>query len=143
MFDAIRTFGLTNRPAGYAQVPDGWTRVSGRTEQFAHGVIRYDRALTLREMYSFELTPVYASPRECCEVLLAVVAEQEGRTVERVKAGLREDIAACEGAKMAAWPPSSAVGTMAQTFNRKARIWPLGQYTRDEVFPAMVELLAE
>lgn len=143
MFDAIRAFGLTNRPAGYAQVPDGWARVSGRTEQFAHGVIRYDRALTEREMYSFELTPVYTSPRECCEVLLAVVAEQSGDSLDEVKADLRESIAEYTAARLASCPPSYPIGCLANQFNRKARIWPLGQYTRDEVFPAMVALLAE
>lgn len=140
MFDTIRTFGLTNRPAGYAQVPDGWERVSGRTEQFNHGVIRYGRALTEREMYSFELTPVYANERECVETLLAVVAEQSGESLDEVKADLREQIAAYAAINMA---PSYPIGVLARKFNDKARIWPLGQYRGDAVVAAMVAFLAQ
>lgn len=140
MFDHIRTFGLTNRPAGYAQVPDGWERVSGRTEQFNHGVIRYTRALTEREMYSFELTPFYASERECVETLVAEIAAQDGESVDSVKVDLRENIAAYAAINMA---PSYPIGVLAERFNRKARIWPLGQYRSDAVVAAMVAYLAE
>ena len=143
MFGHIRTFGLTNRPAGYAQVPDGWERVSGRTPEFNHGIIRYNRALTEREMYSYELTPVYASDRECVETLIAEVAAQGGDSVEDVKAELRENIAAYTELDDANCPPSYPIGCLADRFNRKARIWPLGQYNRDQVFAAMVAYLAE
>ena len=140
MFENIRTFGLTNRPAGYAQVPDGWERVSDRTPEFRHGVIRYTRALTEREMYSFELTPVYASERECVDTLVAEVAAQGGESVDSVKAELREWIAAYVAIDMA---PSDAIGVLAERFNRKTRIWPLGQYRSDAVVAAMVAYLAE
>lgn len=143
MFDQVRIFGLTNRPAGYAQVPDGWERVEQRTPDFAHGTIRYDRALTQREMYSFELTPIFTSPRECAEAMLATASEALEKTVDRVKAGLREDIAAYTEAGYADCPPSYPIGTLAEQINRKVRIWPLGQYKSAEVFPAMVALLAE
>ena len=140
MFDNIRTFGLTNRPAGYAQVPDGWERVSDRTPEFNHGIIRYDRALTEREMYSFELTPVYASERECVETLIAECAAQDGTSIESEKADLRENIAAYAEIDMA---PSYPIGVLAEQFNRKARVWPLGQYGGDQVLAAMVAYLAE
>ena len=143
MFDHIRTFGLTNRPAGYAQVPDGWERVSDRTPEFNHGVIRYDRALTEREMYSFELTPVYASERECVETLIAEVAAQDGTSIESEKADLRDLIAQYTELDDAGCPPSYTIGCLAQQFHRKARIWPLGQYNRDQVFAAMLAYLAE
>jgi len=143
MFDHIRTFGLTNRPAGYAQVPDGWERVSDRAPEFRHGIIRYTRALTEREMYSFELTPVYASERECVETLVAECAAQGGESVEDVKAELRENIAAYKELGLASCPPSYPIGCLADQFNRKARIWPLGQYNREQVFAAMVAYLAE
>jgi hypothetical protein len=140
MFDHIRTFGLTNRPAGYAQVPAGWERVSDRTPEFNHGVIRYARALSEREMYSFELTPVYASERECVETLIAEVAAQDGESAFGVKEDLRESIAAYAAINMA---PSYPIGVLAERFNRKARIWPLGQYRSEAVVAAMVAYLAE
>jgi len=143
MFDHIRTFGLTNRPAGYAQVPDGWERVSDRTPEFNHGIIRYDRALTVREIEGFELTPFYSSPRECAEAMVAAIAEQDGKTIERVKALIRLDIVTCEDVKMAEWPTHRVIGGVAQRFHRKARIWPLGQYSNEAVLPAMVAYLAE
>ena len=91
-------------------------------------------------MYSFELTPVYASERECVDTLVAEVAAQGGESVDSVKAELREWIAAYVAIDMA---PSDAIGVLAERFNRKTRIWPLGQYRSDAVVAAMVAYLAE
>ena len=51
------TYGLRNRPAMYATVPDG--RIIGsdkRHDRFAHGTIDYPRKLTAKECYDYELT---------------------------------------------------------------------------------------
>lgn len=44
---------------------------------------------------------------------------------------------------MASCPPSYPIGLLAEQFNRKARIWPLGQFNREQVFAAMVAYIAE
>ena len=88
-----------------------------------HGIIRYNRALTEREMYSFELTPVYASERECVETLIAEVAAQGGESIEDVKADLRENIKAYTEANFASCPPSYPIGCLAEQFTvRRASI---------------------
>lgn len=53
------TYGLRNRPAGYAQVPPGWIIESNRKDpRFNFGTIDYPTELTPEQVYSFELTPV-------------------------------------------------------------------------------------
>ena len=54
------TYGLTNRPVGAANIPDGWIINSDRTNaNFRHGTIDYDRELTDAEIAGYELHPVF------------------------------------------------------------------------------------
>ncbi len=51
------TYGLTYRPAGYAQVPDGYIIHSDKPNKaFRYGTLDYGRKLTDREVKGFELT---------------------------------------------------------------------------------------
>lgn len=53
------TYGLNNRPVGYAQVPAGWIIQSDRKDaRFNFGTIDYPFELTEEQVYKFELTPV-------------------------------------------------------------------------------------
>jgi hypothetical protein len=141
MFEHVRVYGLTNRPAGYAQVPRGWERVEERTPQFRHGTVRYDHALPLNELYSFEMTPVYRDEAEACEALLVAVAEQKQRTLEQVKAKLRDLIALYDAEADPSLPPSYPLHTLATGFQSATQVWPLGQYTAAELLPTMRQLL--
>lgn len=141
MFEHVRVYGLTNRPAGYAQVPRGWERVEERTPQFRHGTVRYDHALPLNELYSFEMTPVYRDEAEACEALLAAVAEQKQRTLEQVKAKLRDIIALYDAEADPSLPPSYPLHTLATQFQSATQVWPLGQYTAADLLPTMREIL--
>lgn len=53
------TYGLMNRPAGYAQIPEGWIVGSQREHPyFHHGSIDYPFELPEAQVTSFELTPL-------------------------------------------------------------------------------------
>jgi len=53
------TYGLTYRPVGYAQVPEGWIIQSNKpSTKFAHGTIDYPRPLTQEEITQYQLTPL-------------------------------------------------------------------------------------
>ena len=52
-------YGLSYRPVGYAQVPDGWIIQSDRKDpKFNHGTIDYPFELSANDVRQFELTPV-------------------------------------------------------------------------------------
>jgi hypothetical protein len=54
------TYGLTNRPAGYGQIPEGYVVGSDRPHgDFRHGTIDYPRELTPDEAQGFELRRVH------------------------------------------------------------------------------------
>ena len=142
MFENVRKFGLCNRPAGYAQVPNGWSRVEDRTPIFAHGIIAYENSLPLRQIYSFELTPVYNSKREAAETFLAAHAEHKGKPVERSMAELRDAISLIlESEPIDGWPPSRQISYMAYALSREIGVAPLGQYSSEDVYPVMLEIL--
>jgi len=53
-------YGLQFRPAGYATVPKGYTRVEPHPK-FRHGVVVYDHPLTTDEIKSYELVPILSA----------------------------------------------------------------------------------
>ena len=53
------TYGLTYRPVGYAQIPEGWIIKSDKpSARFTHGTIDYPRPLTQEEITQYQLTPL-------------------------------------------------------------------------------------
>lgn len=59
-------YGCRNRPPMYGTVPEGYTSVGEDTRytlpQHPYGVVRYNRPLTPREIYKFELLPMSPLP---------------------------------------------------------------------------------
>ncbi len=55
-------YGLTYRPAAFANIPDGRIIFGDRPhEDYRHGTVQYPRALSQREVEAFQLTPVEAN----------------------------------------------------------------------------------
>lgn len=72
------TYGMVNRPAGYATVPDG--RIVGADDNAAapdprvrHGTIQYTRPLTPQEIYKYELLPIDEHLAEYAELSLGEI----------------------------------------------------------------------
>jgi hypothetical protein len=52
-------YGLTYRPLGFAQVPEGWVIKSDLPDvRFTYGTVDYPRELTQDEVDGYQLTPV-------------------------------------------------------------------------------------
>jgi hypothetical protein len=74
-FLRTRRYGLRSRPAGYANVPDGWEGTEpappGLGDLFPYGVVVYPAPLTPQAIDRYELTPLWDSKADALDAALA------------------------------------------------------------------------
>jgi len=63
-------YGLRFRPPGPGAVPKGFTKI-GTHPRFRHGTVSYDRELTSKEVYDFELEPLFGQVGKGAALLAA------------------------------------------------------------------------
>lgn len=132
-FAMVRMYGARNRPPGYATAPPGFELVERSTPQFHYGVIRYPRALTVKEMYSYELTPFYDSAETAFASFLRAykVADPRNDVGDLLHRYARVDHSPTEQRARLV----EAIGNLADTVRDRMRIWPLGQYRPLDLLP--------
>lgn len=75
------SYKMRNRPAMYGTAPEGWTSYDEHVptdDDPTWGTVTYDRPLTPREMYRYEMTPTYDIP---------MPLYQQGQTVKHLPTG--------------------------------------------------------
>lgn len=130
----VTRYGLRSRPAGYATVPDGWVQDREATEQFHYGVIRYPAPLTEKQMYRYELTPWYDTPQDAAATLWESIDKLHREIIAASLAG--RPLPGYGHAK-----PWEFIRDEAEDIHRQTRIWPLGQYSAQEIEPVMREMV--
>ena len=122
-------YGLLYRPAGYAQVPGGWRRVSGPTDRFRHGIIGYDRPLTDDEVRSFEMVRLHDSP----QAALAYLLKRSNTTREELLEGIAEG----SGNERRSWG-ATLLGHLADRVGSAQGLYdPMGQYSAEDLLAVL------